>query len=41
MTTVHAYIGDQRLIDDPRIDLRRARATTMSIIPSSIDAVKL
>ncbi len=41
MTTVHAYIGDQRLIDDPCIDLRRARATTMSIIPSSIGATKL
>ena len=41
MTTVHAYTGDQRLIDDPRIDLRRARTTTMSIIPSSTGVAKL
>ncbi len=41
MITVYAYTRDQRLIDDPRIDLRRARATTMSIIPSSIGAAKL
>ena len=40
MTTVYAYIGDQRLIDDPHIDLRRARASTMSIIPSSTGVAK-
>ena len=40
MITVYAYIGDQRLIDNPCIDLRRARTTTMSIIPSSTGVAK-
>ena len=40
MTTVHAYTGDQRLVDTPHKDLRRARAAAMSIIPSSTGAAK-
>ena len=40
MTTVHAYTGDQRLVDAPHSDLRRARAAAMSIIPSSTGAAK-
>jgi glyceraldehyde 3-phosphate dehydrogenase len=38
MTTAHAYTGDQRLHDSPHSDLRRARAATMSIIPTSTGA---
>ncbi|MCU0859670.1 MAG: type I glyceraldehyde-3-phosphate dehydrogenase [Thermoplasmata archaeon] len=40
MTTVHAYTGDQRLVDTPHKDLRRARGAAMSIIPSSTGAAK-
>lgn len=40
MTTVHAYTGDQRLVDAPHSDLRRARAAAMSIVPSSTGAAK-
>ena len=40
MTTVHAYTGDQRLIDAPHKDLRRARAANISIIPTSTGAAK-
>lgn len=40
MTTVHAYTGDQRLVDAPHSDLRRARAASISIVPSSTGAAK-
>ena len=40
VTTVHSYTGDQRLHDAPHKDLRRARAASMSIIPTSTGAAK-
>ncbi len=40
MTTVHAYTSDQRLQDAPHSDLRRARAASVSIIPTSTGAAK-
>lgn len=40
MTTVHAYTNDQRLQDPPHKDLRRARAASMSIIPTTTGAAK-
>ncbi len=40
MTTIHAYTGDQRLVDTPHKDLRRARAAALSIIPTSTGAAK-
>jgi glyceraldehyde 3-phosphate dehydrogenase len=40
MTTVHAYTNDQRILDMPHKDLRRARAAAMSIIPTSTGAAK-
>ena len=40
MTTVHAYTNDQRLQDSPHKDLRRARAASMSIIPTTTGAAK-
>lgn len=40
MTTIHAYTGDQRLIDTVHSDLHRARAACMSMIPSSTGAAK-
>ncbi len=40
MTTVHAYTNDQRILDLPHKDLRRARAAAMSLIPSSTGAAK-
>lgn len=40
MTTIHAYTSDQRLQDAPHSDLRRARAATLSIIPTSTGAAK-
>ena len=40
MTTVHAYTGDQRLVDAPHKDIRRARAAGVSIIPTSTGAAK-
>jgi len=40
MTTVHAYTQDQNLQDAPHNDLRRARAATLSIIPTSTGAAK-
>ena len=40
MTTVHAYTGDQRLLDAPHRDLRRARAAAMSMIPTSSGAAQ-
>ena len=38
MTTVHAYTNDQRILDLPHQDLRRARAAAVSIIPTSTGA---
>ncbi len=38
MTTIHAYTGDQRLLDFPHSDLRRARAAGMSMIPTKTGA---
>jgi glyceraldehyde 3-phosphate dehydrogenase len=38
MTTVHSYTGDQRLLDFPHGDLRRARAAAMSMIPTKTGA---
>jgi glyceraldehyde 3-phosphate dehydrogenase len=40
MTTVHAYTGDQNLIDGPHKDLRRARASAINIVPSSTGAAR-
>lgn len=40
MTTVHAYTNDQRILDLPHGDLRRARAAAMSIIPTKTGAAK-
>ncbi|MDE0169792.1 MAG: type I glyceraldehyde-3-phosphate dehydrogenase [bacterium] len=40
MTTVHAYTNDQRLADVPHRDLRRSRAATENIIPTSTGAAK-
>jgi glyceraldehyde 3-phosphate dehydrogenase len=40
MTTIHAYTGDQRLLDFPHKDLRRARAAGLSMIPTSTGAAK-
>src|SRR5450759_5272111 len=38
MTTVHAYTGDQMLIDGPHKDLRRARTAAVSIVPTTTGA---
>ncbi|HMQ50864.1 MAG TPA: type I glyceraldehyde-3-phosphate dehydrogenase [Anaerolineae bacterium] len=40
MTTIHAYTNDQRILDLPHSDLRRARAAAMSIIPTTTGAAK-
>jgi len=40
MTTTHAYTGDQRLIDTPHSDFRRARAAAENIIPTTTGAAK-
>src|SRR5262245_63220206 len=40
MTTVHSYTNDQRILDLPHEDLRRARAAALSMIPSSTGAAK-
>lgn len=40
MTTVHAYTGDQRILDFPHKDLRRARAAALSMIPTTTGAAK-
>lgn len=40
MTTVHAYTNDQRILDMPHKDLRRARAAALSIIPTTTGAAK-
>src|SRR5882757_4153353 len=41
MTTVHSYTNDQRILDLPHEDLRRARAAAISLIPSSTGAAKM
>jgi glyceraldehyde 3-phosphate dehydrogenase len=40
MTTTHAYTGDQRLLDFPHKDLRRARAAAISLIPTTTGAAQ-
>ena len=40
MTTIHAYTGDQALVDGPHSDLRRARAAAINIIPTSTGAAR-
>jgi len=40
MTTVHSYTNDQKLLDLPHPDLRRARAAALSMIPTSTGAAK-
>lgn len=40
MTTIHAYTSDQRLLDYPHKDLRRARAAAVSMIPTTTGAAK-
>ncbi len=40
MTTIHSYTSDQRLLDAPHQDLRRARAAAMSMIPTSTGAAQ-
>jgi glyceraldehyde 3-phosphate dehydrogenase len=40
MSTIHSYTNDQRILDFPHEDLRRARAAAVSIIPSSTGAAK-
>ncbi len=40
MTTIHAYTNDQRILDQPHKDLRRARSAAVSIIPTTTGAAK-
>ena len=40
MTTIHAYTNDQKLLDFPHKDLRRARAAALSIIPTTTGAAR-
>ena len=40
MTTVHSYTNDQRILDQPHRDIRRARAAGLSMIPTSTGAAK-
>jgi glyceraldehyde 3-phosphate dehydrogenase len=40
MTTIHAYTADQRLVDLPHKDLRRARAAALNLIPTTTGAAK-
>ena len=40
MTTVHAYTNDQRILDLPHSDLRRARAAALSMIPTTTGAAR-
>jgi glyceraldehyde 3-phosphate dehydrogenase len=40
MTTIHAYTGDQRLVDTPHKDPRRARAAGLNLVPTSTGAAK-
>ncbi len=41
MTTIHAYTNDQRILDQPHKDLRRARAAAVSMIPTSTGAARV
>ncbi|MCY4381147.1 MAG: type I glyceraldehyde-3-phosphate dehydrogenase, partial [Proteobacteria bacterium] len=41
MTTVHAITGDQRILDGPHKDLRRARTSMLSMIPTTTGAAKM
>ena len=41
MTTVHSYTNDQRILDLPHKDLRRARSAAMSIIPTTTERQRL
>src|SRR3954468_8392618 len=40
MTTIHAYTANQRLVDAPHSDLRRARAAALNLVPTSTGAAK-
>ncbi len=40
MTTIHAYTGDQRLLDAPHKDFRRARSAAVNLVPTSTGAAK-
>ncbi|MBW2981875.1 type I glyceraldehyde-3-phosphate dehydrogenase [Candidatus Woesearchaeota archaeon] len=40
MTTIHAYTADQRIVDGPHKDLRRARAAAVNIVPTTTGAAK-
>jgi glyceraldehyde 3-phosphate dehydrogenase len=40
MTTVHAYTGDQSLVDGPHKDLRRARAAAINVVPTGTGAAR-
>jgi glyceraldehyde 3-phosphate dehydrogenase len=40
MTTIHAYTNDQKILDAPHSDLRRARSAALSIIPTSTGAAR-
>lgn len=40
MTTVHSYTADQRLVDAPHSDLRRARSAALSMVPTTTGAAK-
>lgn len=40
MTTIHAYTADQRIVDGPHSDLRRARAAAINIVPTTTGAAK-
>src|SRR5260221_14430745 len=40
MTTIHSYTNDQRILDLPHSDMRRARAAAMSMIPTSSGAAR-
>ncbi|MBU0994003.1 MAG: type I glyceraldehyde-3-phosphate dehydrogenase [Proteobacteria bacterium] len=40
MTTIHSYTGDQKLLDFPHKDLRRARAAALSMVPTTTGAAK-
>ena len=40
MTTIHAYTNDQKVLDFPHKDLRRARAAALSIIPTTTGAAR-
>ncbi len=40
MTTIHAYTNDQRILDQPHSDLRRARSAALSLIPTTTGAAR-